>query len=197
MANLFDTTQAREGEPTQVVPGDFLAWKRSDLVTDYPPGEYTAEYVARITGGGDDEIKLAQNAGTTSSYYLFVVDSATSSNFSVGLYHWQLEITKVATGDRVVVDIGDFRALADLDSNQADPRSHARKMVDAIEAMLEGRADTEELDAVQSTIGDRSLTRGGLLDMHRYYSRIVASEDARIAHQQGKSLSGFVRSSFR
>jgi len=36
MANLFDADQAREGEPTEIVVGDFIQWKRSDLVDDYP-----------------------------------------------------------------------------------------------------------------------------------------------------------------
>ena len=55
MANLFDADQAREGEPDQLVVGDFVQWKRSDLVTDYPLASYSVEYVARITAGGSDE----------------------------------------------------------------------------------------------------------------------------------------------
>ena len=42
MANLFDVDHAREGEPLELVVGDFLQWKRSDLVADYPPAEYSA-----------------------------------------------------------------------------------------------------------------------------------------------------------
>ena len=52
MANLFDAANAPEGEPLEIVVGDFIQWKRSDLVADYPVDEYSAEYVARITGGG-------------------------------------------------------------------------------------------------------------------------------------------------
>ena len=36
MANAFDASQAPEGEPDEIVVGDFLQWKRSDLVDDYP-----------------------------------------------------------------------------------------------------------------------------------------------------------------
>jgi hypothetical protein len=54
MANLFDAANAPEGEPTDIIVGDFLQWKRSDL-TDYKTSDgYTAEYVARITGGGSN-----------------------------------------------------------------------------------------------------------------------------------------------
>ena len=58
MANLFDAANAPEGEPLEIVVGDFLQWKRSDLVQDYPLASYSAQYVARITGGGSSEILL-------------------------------------------------------------------------------------------------------------------------------------------
>ena len=83
MANLFDAANAPEGEPTEIVVGDFLQWKRSDLVDDYPVATHSAEYVARITGGGSSEIKLPATENT--DYYLFTVDSATSADFDVGL----------------------------------------------------------------------------------------------------------------
>lgn len=196
MANAFQ--RPREGEPKEVVPGDYLLWQRSDLVADYPPSAYSAEYVARISKGGASEIKVQQSSSlTTAAAYVFSVPSSITDDFKLGLYHWQLEITQTATGNRLVVDTGDFQSLPDMDVNNADPRSHARKMRDAIEAMLEGRADGDQLDAVQQTIGDRSMTRQGLLEMHKYYSRIVAAENVALARKQGKSKAGFVRHSFR
>ena len=42
MANLFDAASAPEGEPSEIVVGDFIQWKRSELVTDYATDEYTA-----------------------------------------------------------------------------------------------------------------------------------------------------------
>ena len=101
MANLFLAANAPEGEPDEIVVGDFIQWKRSDIAQDYPTSSgYTAEYVARITGGGASEIKVAQAAGSTDSYYLFTADSTTSADFTVGKYHWQLEITETSSGNR-------------------------------------------------------------------------------------------------
>lgn len=196
MANRFDVLTSPTTEPTVIIPGDYLVWRRPDLVADYPPAEYSAEYVARITGGGEDEIKLAQAAGTTADYFLFVVDSTTSAAFSVGVYHWQLEITQTASGNRIAIETGNFTARADMDSNQADPRSHARKMLTSIEQVLEGRATAEEIDAVQTTIGDRSMTRQGLLQMHQYYARLVAEERAAIRRASGKGGTGLVQVRF-
>ncbi len=184
MANLFDAANAPEGEPTEVVVGDFIQWKRSDLVDDYPLAEYSAEYVARITGGGSNEIKLpATESGGT---YLFTVDSATSADFAPGLYHWQLEVTQTSSGNRIVVDIGDFAAIPDMDSNQADPRIHAEIMVDKIESLLAGKADS---DVASYSIAGRSLTKLSfqeLLDARDHYRREVVQHNNKELVKRGK-----------
>ena len=154
MANLFDEANAPEGEPTEIVVGDYISWKRSDLVADYPTASHSAEYVARITGGGSNEIKLS--ATERSTYYWFEVDSDTSAAFSPGRYHWQLEITQTSTGNRLVVDRGEFTAVVDLDENQSDPRTHAEIMLNKIESVLENRADG---DINSYAIAGRSLTK--------------------------------------
>jgi len=171
MANLFDADQAREGEPTEIVVGDFIQWKRSDLVDDYPLSEYSVEYVARITGGGSNEIKVS--ATETGGTYLITVDSATSADFDAGYYHWQLEVTKTSTGDRVVVDRGAFTAVVDLDDNQADPRLFEEKMLAKIETILLGKADA---DVSSYSIAGRSLTKYSyqeLQDLHDQYEAKV------------------------
>lgn len=194
MANLFDPNEAPEGEPTEIVVGDFLQWKRSDLVADYPLAEYSAEYVARITGGGANEIKLpsTESGGT----YLFTVDSVTSAEFVPGFYHWQLEITQTSSGNRVVVDIGDFTAIPDMDSNQADPRIHAEIMVDKIQTILEGKADS---DVSSYSIAGRSLTKMSfqeLVDARDYYKREVIAHNNRELVKRGKKNGATVQVRF-
>ena len=131
MANLFNASDAPTKEPEIIVPGDYLIWKRTDLGTDYSNSLYTATYVARITGGGNTEIQVVGTA--SGSDYLFTVSSVTSADFVVGLYHWQLEIKRNSDNNRIVVDRGNFTAIADLDVNGADPRTHAEIMVGKIE----------------------------------------------------------------
>ena len=79
MANLFDAGNSPTQEPLEVVVGDYIQWRRVDLSTDYPNDEYTATYVARITGGGANEIQVTGTA--YNSDYLFTVDSTTSADF--------------------------------------------------------------------------------------------------------------------
>lgn len=187
MANLFDASNAPEGEPAEIVVGDFIQWKRSDIAEDYPTSSgYTAEYVARITGGGSSEIKIPQHADSTDSYYLFKADSATTASFLTGKYHWQLEVTQTSSSNRIVVDIGDFEAIPDMDNNQADPRIHAEIMVDKIESLLQGKADS---DVASYSIAGRSLTKLGfseLVEARDYYRREIVQHENHEKVKRGK-----------
>lgn len=194
MANLFDPANAPEGEPLEIVVGDFIQWKRSDIASDYPPATHSAEYVARITGGGANEIKLA--ATEVSGYYLFTVDSVTSAAFVAGKYHWQLEITQTSSGNRVVVDTGDFQAIPDMDDNQADPRIHAEIMVDKIQTILEGKADS---DVASYSIGGRSISKmsfAELMDARDRFKAEVVAHNNRELVKKGKKNGATVKVRF-
>lgn len=197
MANLFDAANAPEGEPRELVVGDFLQWKRSDIAVDYPPSLHSAEYVARITGGGANEIKLAATEPSGDDYYLFTVTSAESADFAPGKYHWQLEITETASGNRIVVDIGDFTAIPDMDDNQADPRIHAEIMIDKIQSILEGKADA---DVSSYSIAGRSITKMTFEELmaarDRYRAELVKHENRELL-KRGKSNGSTIKVRFR
>lgn len=194
MANKFNVAEAPELEPASLVIGDFVQWKRSDLVDDYPTADYSAEYVARIDAGGSSEIKIA--ATEASTYYLFTVSSTDSASYEAGMYNWQLEITQTSTGNRVVVDRGHFEILVDLDANNVDPRTHAEIMVAKIESLLQGKADS---DVSNYSIGNRSLTKLSfeeLMNAREYYQREVVRHmnEERVRH--GKTGSSTIRVRF-
>ena len=194
MANLFDSTNAPEGEPLQVVVGDFIQWKRSDLVSDYPAATHSAEYVARVTAGGSGEIKLLGVGSATE--YLFTVDSSTSEDFNPGYYHWQLEITETSSGNRIVVQRGEFEAVVDLDVNGSDPRTHSEVMLDKIETILEGKADS---DVSNYSIAGRSLTKMTFEELmvarDRYRQEVLAYR-RKLAIKSGKASGTTVKVRF-
>jgi len=175
MANRFDIDQAPDGrQPEKIIIGDYLLWKRTDLVSDYPLADYSMEYVARLTAGGSTEIKVA--AQELNGTYVFEVDSATSAGYTAGFYHWQLEVTKTSTGDRVAIETGTFTAVEDLDVNGADPRTHAEIMITKIQTILEGKADA---DVSSYSINGRSLTKLSyeeLVDARDYYRKEYITE---------------------
>lgn len=194
MANLFDAANAPEGEPLEIVVGDFLQWKRSDLVQDYPLASYSAQYVARITGGGSSEVILP--ATETGGTYLFTVSSATSADFTPGFYHWQLEVIQTSTTNRIVVDRGEFTAIVDLDVNGSDPRSHAQIMIGKIESILQGKADS---DVGSYSIAGRSLTKmsfAELMDARDLYKAEFQQEIIKDRIRRGKASGATVKVRF-
>lgn len=195
LANAFDAATAPEGEPSEIVVGDYIQWKRSDIVSDYPTADYTAKYIARITGGGASEIQLA---GTTyNGSYLFTADSTTSADFDPGYYHWQLEIVRNSDSNRIVVDRGAFTAIVDLDVNNADPRSHAEIMLTKIEALLQGKADS---DVANYSIQGRSLTKfsiAELLEWRDYYREEVEKQKRLEQIKLGRPVSSTIKVRFR
>lgn len=162
MANLFDPAQSPTVEPTDIVVGDFIQWRRTDLGSDYPNTAYTMTYVARITAGGNTEIQLTGTA--YGNDYLFTVSSTTSAAFVAGYYHWQLEAVRISDSNRIVIDRGSFNAIADLDVNGADPRSHAEIMIGKIESLLQGKADA---DVANYSVAGRSLTKMSFAELQK------------------------------
>jgi len=174
MANLFDENEAPEGEPLKIVVGDFIQWKKTALAETYPPSLYSAAYVARIAAGTTSEIQIA--AVERSDYYLFTSSSATSAAFTAGFYHWQLEVVQTSSGNRVVVERGEFEVIQDLDNSGADPRTHAEIMLNKIESLLQGRADK---DVSSYSIQGRSIAKMSIVDLLQwrdYYRKEVSKE---------------------
>lgn len=154
MANLFDPAQSPEIEPTLVVVGDFIQWRRTDISSDYPNTTHTMVYIARTSQGAPHEISVS---GTNfEADYLFTISSATSAAFLAGYYYWQLEATQTSSGNRIVIDQGAFEIAQDLDANNSDPRTHAQIMLEKIKSLLEGKAD---VDVANYSVAGRSLTK--------------------------------------
>jgi len=114
-----------------------------------------------------------------------------------GKYHWQLEITQTSSGNRIVVDIGDFEAIPDMDDNQADPRIHAEIMVDKIESILQGKADS---DVSSYSIAGRSLTKMSfdeLLAARDRYRAEVVNHENREKVKRGKANGSTIKVRFQ
>ena len=187
MGNAFDSANYPSGEPSELVAGDRWAWKRDDLGADYPPASYALSYSARLESSGATEIEIT--ASESGSDYIVEVVSATTAGYTAGVYHWQAYITRTADSERITVDSGTFEVVANRDAATTDPRSHVKKTLDAIEAVIEDRASK---DQESYTINGRSLTRTSLEDLvnlRDIYKALYADEQRkeRIANGQGHS----------
>ena len=154
MANLFETSESPETEPAEIVAGDRLIFRRTDLNTDYSNASYTLKYSARLEGTGSTEIEITASA--SGDDYLVEVASAVTAGYTAGQYIWQGYITRNSDAQRITIGTGSWRVIANRDSATTDPRSHPRIMVEKIEAILEGRADA---DVSSYSINGRSLSK--------------------------------------
>lgn len=183
MANLFDSANAPTGVPTEVIVGDFIQFKITQFSDDYSNSLFTMRFVARISTGGSTEIQV--DATSLNDDYLFSIPSATSANYTVGEYHYQLEIERNSDNERIVVDRGQINILTDFD-NQIDPRYHAEIMLGKIESILEGKADS---DVSSYSIAGRSLTKlspDELVQWRDYYRREVSAIKRQEAVKHGR-----------
>lgn len=159
MANLFDSANYPTREPTALQAGDLWAWKRTDLVTDYPSSAYSLSYIARreITG---EKIAISTTGSTES--YTVSVSSTTTANYEEGRYHWVAYITRTSDSARIEVDKGVFEVAPNRSTSSADPRSFAQIALDNIETYLK---DPTNLAAASYSIAGRSLSRWNRADL--------------------------------
>ena len=193
MANLFDSANAPTGVPQEIVIGDFIQFKVTAYSDDYPNTAYTMRLVARIATGGSSEIKV--DATADGDDYLFTISSAVSAAYTVGHYHYQLEIERNSDSERLVIDRGEVDLVTDYD-NQVDPRSHAEIMLGKIESILEGKADS---DVASYSIKDRSLSKmsiSELLEWRDYYRREVDLHKRQEAIKHGRKTKSTIKMRF-
>jgi len=160
MANLFDSSNYPTTEPTTFVAGDRVAWTRSDLIVDYPTAEYSLKYTSRLFGDGTAETAIQSTE--INNIYTVIFSSAATANIKPGIYHWQALITQTSTNQRVTVDSGTWEVMANRDESTDDPRGHIKKVLDAVEATIEGRASK---DQESYSIQGRSLARTPIPDL--------------------------------
>lgn len=182
--NLFDTANYPSTEPVTLVAGDSWAWRRSDL-TDYDTSLYTLTYQARRDGDGTDGLSITASASGTD--YLIEVAAATTVAYTPGTWRWSAFITRDSDSARVRIDSGTWEIKPDPATAAADPRSHAKTMLDGIEAILAGKASSEQVDIVSTALGSRSATRNPdlLRSWRAYYLAEYRGEQAAEEYASG------------
>ena len=187
MSNAFDRANYTTKEPSSLVLGDFWAWRRDDLASDYPVGEYALTYEFHEDSGGGGTAKFTLTATEADSTYFIEAASSSTTSYDVGDYIWEAYITKSSDSNRIMVDSGRTTITQNLANTNADLRSHAKKVLDAIEAVIENRAS---MDQSSMSIAGRSLSRMSIDELltfrDRYKSEYLKEiKLARIRNKQG------------
>lgn len=177
-------------EPTAPRAGDSWQWTRA--LPDYPASSWTLTYTAWNATAAFSLVATAAADGSTHS--IRATPAATAAH-SAGRYDW---VARVSDGtDTFTVATGIWRILPAVGSAQ-DSRSHARKMLDAINALLEGRASDGDLDVVRTGIGDHATQYdpAALIKLRQQYAAAVASEDSAAALARGDQSGRIIRTRF-
>ncbi len=141
------------------VPEKFYA---GDTLKFDVPAPSDGRETYRATDGWTLSFRLVGIAGTYSfdatadgDGFSVNVDASTTASWAPGFYSWTAYVTK--SGERHIVGSGHMEILPNpVSASASDARSHVKRLLDAIEAVLEGRV-TKDVESY--TIGGRQLTR--------------------------------------
>jgi hypothetical protein len=122
--------------PAELRAGDTAKWRRE--LPDYPA---SASWQLKVTLVGQQGAHTV-TADAAGDAFVFTLPASTTAGWTAGRY---VRTEYVTNGtERYTVDTGEVVLLPDLAAATAaiDTRSHARKVLDAIETWLESRAPT-------------------------------------------------------
>ena len=127
--------------------------------------------------------------------HLINVDEATTASYATGTYNYIGRVTDgvdVFRARRGQIEIrADFAAA----SSGSDARTHVKKVLDALEAMIEGKATKDQLSY---SIQGRSLSRlspADVIQFHNHYKSLYQAELAaeRVSRDVGSRNKVLVR----
>lgn len=122
-------------EPTQLHAGDSVTWAREAIA--FPSADGWALSFS-LRGPGSLDV-----ASTDGEPYQFRMTSSQTRNLPPGAYHWACYA--VREDERQTLGSGRMEILVDLQQAETfDGRSHARRMLDLIEAALEKRIPKDQ-----------------------------------------------------
>lgn len=172
-------------EPTSFVLGNTVQWTRS--LSDFPAPTYALTY-SFVNAGGQFAVTGTADGAT----HAMTISAETSAALTAGVYHWQAYATSGTT--RFLAGSGTTEALPDfaVETSGYDDRSHVKKTLDAIEAVLEGKASKDQLASSVNGISITRLTPAELLvwrDKYlRFYRQELADERSRQGLPSGKKI---------
>lgn len=157
-------------EPSQITAGDTWTWKKS--LSDFLASDSWVLTYALVKDGKIIEL----TASADGDDHLIEEVPTDTAKHDPGIYHYQAYVTK--SSERYQVGTGTIEVLPDFaESAGYDNRSHAKKTLDAIEAVIEGKATRDQL---AHSIGGRSLSRYSWTELiearDRYRAEYYAEE---------------------
>ena len=184
MSNQFDSTNYPNQVPTELQLGDFWAWKRDDLANDYPIASYSLSYEFNLIDGS-----TASNftLTATESNDTYIIEASNTASYTKGNYNWVSYITRTSDSARVKLEEGFVDVQDNYATTTSSVRSHAKIVLDSIEAVIENRAN---IDQSSMSIAGRSLSRMTIDELLTFRARYKAEYLKEVKIQRIKNKRG-------
>lgn len=140
-----------EGIPKCFTRGETVEWYESR--SDFLPADGWTLSVSLVE---TSDVQTFTGSDNGDGRHLVEISSAQSLEFSAGTYRYQIRVTdgtKTHQLERGLVEVAESFAAA---TDGHDARSHAEKVLDALEALIEGKASN---DQASMSVEGRSLSR--------------------------------------
>jgi len=172
-------------EPQKFRAGDTVKWQKA--FDEYPSSEWTLQYAIYNSNNYYTVNATAQSDKS----FLIEISSSQSATYAKGEYRW---IARVSKGSEVyTVGTGTLTILPNILS-ATDDRSHIKKVLDALEAALEGRASRTDLEYM---IGDKRIRNMQHVEIYSAWRRYkMLYEQELQAEQLGKATGRNVKVRF-
>lgn len=167
--------------PDKIHAGDSVNWNISN--SDYPAPTWTLTFTFI-----NERDKFSITSTADGDSHAISVAPAISGKYPAGLYYWKCRASDGT--DKYLIQEGRTTVLQNLeDANlkSADLRSHAKKVLDAVEAVIENRASDSDMSM---SVDGQSITNFSpeqLTDLRSKYLSIYNKELNAERVAQGRS----------
>lgn len=156
--------------PTQIIAGDTLQ-------IDYSSSTYTnaAGYLVYLKLRGAADIDLTSSAIDDTTFRISATAAATAA-YTAGFYNYVVYVSDGTNQYTLEQGTVEIKQRFDLSTSPVTTSTHARTVLAAVEAVIEGRATK---DQESYSIAGRSLSRtpiSDLLTLRDYYKERVMKE---------------------
>lgn len=182
------------GEPLRLIQGETVEWTRT--LSKYPSGDgWTVKFFARGPQTGQ-RFEIVATPDASGTVYTFATTTETTAEVPTGKLSWQITATK--TGKKVQIASGEVWIDPDFEAIDGtfDPRSQAKKDLDAVRAAISEIVSTGKCTQEYSfAIGDsqRSVKKYSLTELRELEKQLIARVNAETPIRRDGSTSFPVR----
>lgn len=169
--------------PDSFVAGDQFLFRIQNIAPHASADDWSYILALRLENA---QAPISYSSTLDGDNFLIQVDATVTATWTAGRYQAQLIAVQSAAAHNTVMEVF-LQVLPNLpeSGSTADLRSHAKRTLDLIEALIEGRATNDILQSVIDNTHFVRMTMDQLLGAHSYYSAKVRAETAKARARAG------------